>query len=108
MPALIPMRSQRVLVWGKVDRRAAIGFVPIAAFQASAFEACRRLASKPTPNRVEPRGGSAIIVVIRVRPQEIFTLGTWWFREGPAFPSSPVVQNVRITGTRVLTGLRTS
>src|SRR5579883_1526616 len=61
--ALTPMRSQRGFSSGSSAKRAAIGRVPIAFFQASGFPARRRF-SNPTP-RVVSGGGSAIIVVIR-------------------------------------------
>src|SRR5882762_8336015 len=69
-PALRPMRSQRDLGSGSKARRAATCLVPMAFFQAWGSPERPRLASKPTPIVVF-RGGSAIIVVIRVPPREI-------------------------------------
>src|SRR5436190_10494038 len=64
MPALRPIRFQLRLGSGSVARRALIGLVPMACFQASRFCGALRFASKPTPSRVTLGGGSAIIVVI--------------------------------------------
>src|SRR5207302_1342178 len=64
MPALRPIRFQLRLGSGSVARRALIGLVPMACFQASRFCGVLRFASKPTPSRVAFAGGSAIIVVI--------------------------------------------
>jgi hypothetical protein len=48
----------------------------MAVFHASAFGKRRLSASKPTPNRVVLFGGSAIMVIIRVPPQEFYIRGT--------------------------------
>jgi hypothetical protein len=68
--ALTPIRLQRGFESGNNASRAAIGFVPMAVFHASAFGERRRSASNPTPKRVVLRGGSEIIVVIRLPPRE--------------------------------------
>ena len=64
------MRSQRLLGSGSNARRAATGLVPMAFLQACGSPARPRLDWKPTP-MVVLRGGSTIIVVIRVPPREI-------------------------------------
>src|SRR6266850_1242277 len=68
--ALSPIRSQRRLPSGNNASRAAIGFVPMLFFHAWESPERPRFASKPTPI-VVLRGGSAIMVVIRVPPREI-------------------------------------
>src|SRR6516225_5593679 len=61
------MRPQLGFGSGSSPKRAGTGLVPMCAFQASRFVARPRLASNPTPSEVL-RGGSAIIVVIRLPP----------------------------------------
>ncbi len=80
-PALSPMRSQRGLGSGSRARRAGMDLVPMAFFQAWGFPERPRFPSKPTPI-VVLRGGSAIMVVIRLPPREISGLQTgisWGF-----------------------------
>src|SRR6266852_8474483 len=70
IPALTPMRSQRGLDSGSSASRAGIGLLPMAFFHACGSPERPRFPSKPTPI-VVLRGGSAIMVVIRVPPREI-------------------------------------
>src|SRR5438132_56864 len=84
-PALSPMRSQRDLGSGSRARRAGIDLVPMAFFQAWGFAERLRFASKPTPI-VVLRGGSAIMVVIRVPPRE-FPVATGVVLGSRKFPS---------------------
>jgi hypothetical protein len=63
-----------------------MGFVPMAAFHASALGWRRLSASNPTPNRVLLRGESAIMVVIRVPPRESFIFGNLRHLGRPSIP----------------------
>src|SRR6266849_791586 len=86
--ALTPMRSQRFSQSGNNANRAGTDLVPIAALHAS-FRVRGRFASKPTPRRILPVGGSAVINgVIRVLPSRRFPPASTGFLGGPRFPSS--------------------
>src|SRR6266436_4539599 len=106
-PALSPMRSQRGLDSGSKARRAGMGLVPMAFFHACGSLERPRLASKPTPI-VDLRGGSAIMVVIRVPPCALSGLQTRVFFGISNVPIPLAEKEMRSSSTSVLTSLRES